>query len=102
MLSWIHDELDLFIITDKRIISIEQVGPLTRTVSECTLDRVQEVNAEVSGILQTLLHYGRVHIHTASEHSDMLVKYAPHPVENANKIDTIINDYRNSSKELKI
>lgn len=96
LVSWINDELDLFLITDQRIIGIEQVSALTRRVSECGLNRVQEVNAEVAGILQTVLHYGHVHIHTASENSDMIVSFAPHPVENGNRINTIINEYRSS------
>lgn len=96
LLSWVNDELDLFLITDQRIIGIEQVSALSRIVSECGLDRVQEVNAEVTGILQTVLRYGHVHIHTASEHSDMIVSFAPNPVENGNRINTIINEYRSS------
>ncbi len=94
LLSWINDELDLFIITDQRIIGIEQISSLSRRVTECGLDRVQEVNAEVTGVLQTVLRYGHVHIHTASEHSDMIVNYAPNPVENGNKINSIISEYR--------
>lgn len=35
LVSWINDELDLFLITDQRIIGIEQVSALTRRVSEC-------------------------------------------------------------------
>lgn len=94
LLSWINDELDLFIITDQRLIGIDQISPLSRRVSECGLDRVQEVNAEVTGILQTVLRYWHVHIHTASENSDMIVNYAPNPVENGNRINTIISEYR--------
>jgi uncharacterized membrane protein YdbT with pleckstrin-like domain len=94
LLSWVNDELDLFIITDQRIIGIEQISSLSRRVSECGLDRVQEVNAEVAGIFQTVLGYGHVHIHTASEHSDMIVSFAPDPVENGNRINTIISEYR--------
>ena len=96
LLSWINDELDLFLITDQRIIGIEQISALSRRVSECWLNRVQEVNAEVTGVLQTVLHYGHVHIHTASENSDMIVSFAPNPVQNWNRINTIINEYRSS------
>jgi uncharacterized membrane protein YdbT with pleckstrin-like domain len=96
LLSWINDELDLFIITNERIIGIEQIGALTRTVTECSLDRVQEVNAETSWVLQTLFGYGHIHIHTASEHSDMIVRFAPHPIDNGRKINTIINEYHKS------
>jgi uncharacterized membrane protein YdbT with pleckstrin-like domain len=94
LLSWINDELDLFIITDQRIIGIDQVSSLSRRVTECGLDRVQEVNAEVTGVLQTILGYGHVHIHTASEHSDMVIGFAPDPVANGNKINSIISEYR--------
>jgi uncharacterized membrane protein YdbT with pleckstrin-like domain len=93
-LSWVNDELDLFIITNERIIWIEQISALSRKVTECSIDRVQEVNAETSWILQTLLGYGHVHIHTASEHSDMIVLYAPHPIENARKINSHIQESR--------
>lgn len=94
LISWINDELDLFIITNERIIGIEQLGPLSRKVSECNLDRVQEVNAEISGIMQTLFGYGHIHIHTASEHSDMMVYYAPHPIERGRRINSIISELR--------
>lgn len=93
-LSWINDEIELFIITDQRIIGIEQISTLSRRVTECGLGRVQEVNAEVTGILQTIFHYGHVHIHTASENSDMIVNFAPKPVEKGNQINTIISDFR--------
>ncbi len=101
LVSWINDELDLFLITDQRIIGIEQLSALSRRVSECGLNRVQEVNAEVTGILQTIFHYGHVHIHTASENSDMIVSFAPNPVENGNRINSIINDYRSSHASTK-
>ena len=57
LLNWINDELDLFIITDSRIISIDQISALSRSVSECSLDRVQEVNAHTAGILQTIFGF---------------------------------------------
>lgn len=98
LISWINDELDLFLITDQRIIGIEQVWALSRRVTECGLNRVQEVNAEVTGILQTVLGFGHVHIHTASEHSDMIVSFAPEPVQNGNRINTIINEYRSTHR----
>jgi Bacterial PH domain len=95
-LNWLNDELDLFVITNIRIIGVDQESSLTRTISECSLDRVQEVNAQISGVFQTIFSYGKMHIHTASEHSDMTVTFAPDPVENARKINNIIQEYRSS------
>jgi uncharacterized membrane protein YdbT with pleckstrin-like domain len=96
VVDWINDELDLFIITDVRIISIEQISVLSRNVTECQLDRVQEVNAHTSGIFQTIFGYGDVHIHTWSEASNMIVKYAPDPIESSRRINNIIQEYRST------
>jgi uncharacterized membrane protein YdbT with pleckstrin-like domain len=98
LLDWINDELDLFIITDSRVIGIEQVSALSRRVTECSLDRVQEVNAHTAGILQTIFSYGDVHVRTASETSNMIVNYAPDPIENARRINNVIQAYRNSQQ----
>lgn len=96
LLDWINDELDLFIITESRVIGIDQISALSRSVSECSLDRVQEVNAHTAGILQTIFGFGDVHIHTASETSNMVIRYAPDPIENARRINNIIQEYRKS------
>ncbi len=94
LIDWINDELDIIIITDSRVISIEQLSALSRNVTECSLDRVQEVNAHTSGIFQTIFKFGDVHIRTASETSNMIVKYAPDPIENSRRINNIIQEYR--------
>lgn len=94
-LDWLSDELDLFIVTDNRIIGIDQISALARSVSECPLDRVQEVNAHTAGIWQTIFWFGDVHIRTASETSNMVIRYAPNPIENARRINNVIWEYRN-------
>ncbi len=93
-ISWINDELDLFVITNERIIGIEQLTALSRKVSETWLDRIQEVDAKVSGVFPTIFWYGEVHIYTASENSNMVVEFAPDPIENTRKINTIIQEFR--------
>lgn len=101
LVDWINDELDMIIITDSRVISIEQLSILSRNVSECQLDRVQEVNAHTSGIFETIFGYGDVHIYTASEQSRMIVKYAPNPIENSRRINNYIQEYR-ATKTIKV
>lgn len=41
---WVDNELDFYIVTNERIIGIEQLSFLNRTVRECSLEQVQEVN----------------------------------------------------------
>lgn len=59
--------LDTWIVTNERIINIEQEGLFNRTASELDLAAVQDTTAEIHGILQTMLTYGNVFIQTAAE-----------------------------------
>lgn len=71
--------LDVFIVTDKRILDIDQHGLFSRTVSELRLYRTQDVTAEVKGILHTLLDYGDVYVQTAGEMERFRFEEVPHP-----------------------
>ena len=59
--------LDTWIITNERIINIEQEGLFHRTASELDLAAVQDTTAEIRGILQTVFTYGQVYVQTAGE-----------------------------------
>lgn len=59
--------LDTWIVTNERIINIEQEGLFHRTASELDLAAVQDTTAEIRGITQTLLGYGNVFVQTAGE-----------------------------------
>lgn len=59
--------LDVFIVTDMRVLDIEQQGLFSRTVSELRLFRVQDVTAEIKGFWRTMFNYGNVFIQTAAE-----------------------------------
>jgi uncharacterized membrane protein YdbT with pleckstrin-like domain len=77
--SFIDFWLDAFILTDKRILDIEQKGLFNRTVSELRLYRTQDVTAEVKGILHTLLDYGDIYVQTAGEEERFHFEDIPHP-----------------------
>lgn len=74
--EWIIWYFDVYIISDTRIIQIEQKGVFHRTVSEAPLERVQDVTFDVKGIFPTLFNYGDVKVQTASEISLELRKIA--------------------------
>ncbi|MEY4731750.1 MAG: hypothetical protein RL681_696 [Candidatus Parcubacteria bacterium] len=76
---WTNYYLDTWIVTDKRVIDIEQKGLFNRSVSECSLDRVQDVTTEVKGFLPTLLRYGDVTIQTAGEQERFVMRNVPEP-----------------------
>ncbi|NTU98997.1 PH domain-containing protein [Candidatus Falkowbacteria bacterium] len=65
--SFIDYYLDVWIITNERIINIEQNGFFSRTISEERLFRIQDVTSEVKGVLPTVFKYGNVIVQTAAE-----------------------------------
>lgn len=96
---WVDNELDFFIVTNERIIGIEQLSFLNRTVRECSLDQVQEINGEARGLMENLLNFGKVTIRTASETSEFNMMLAPDPIEHARIILNIIQEYKGTHRE---
>lgn len=96
-INWMRYELDLYIITTKRIIWLEEVSFLNRHVSECMLDKVQEVNWKTTWLLANLLNFWEVTIHTASETSDFKMEIMPNALENARIISNHLNQYKNKT-----
>ena len=66
-LFWMDYYLDMWIITDQRIITVEQKGLFRREISEIPLHRVQDITIEISGIIETFLKFGTIRIQTAGE-----------------------------------
>ena len=71
--------LDVFIVTDERILHIDQHGPFSRTVAELRLERIQDVVIEQHGLLPTLLHFGTIRVQTAGEAPSFSFHAVPHP-----------------------
>jgi len=76
---WIMYYFDSFIITDLRIIDIDQHGLFKRTVSETTFDRVQDVTYSIIGMVATTLNFGTVNVATASATTKIELDHVPHP-----------------------
>ena len=65
-MAWTHYYLDLWIITDRRIIVVEQIHFFHRKVGSFRLERMQDIKASVRGIIPTLLNFGTIRAQTAS------------------------------------
>jgi len=96
---WVDNELDFYIITNERIIAIEQLSFLNRTVRECSLEQVQEVNGFARGLLENILNFWCVTIRTASDISEFNMQIAPEPLENARIILNIIQEYKGTHRD---
>ncbi len=62
---WTHYYLDIWIITDRRIIYIDQKSFFIRNVSMFRLERLQDIEIRTTGIIPTLLNYGSLSAQTA-------------------------------------
>ncbi|GMU25143.1 MAG: hypothetical protein AMXMBFR16_00480 [Candidatus Uhrbacteria bacterium] len=86
--------LDIWIVTNHRIINIEQHGLFGRTMSELMLYNVQDVTSEVKGIIHTLFDYGVIHIQTAAETTRFVFEDIPHPNHVAKRVIELANEAR--------
>lgn len=71
--------LDVWIITDRRIIDVRQEGFFARSVSEVSLERVQDISSDIHGIWPTILKYGNVVVQTASEQNKLFFEEVSNP-----------------------
>ncbi len=67
------------IVSDKSLIQIIQRGLFIRKISRLSMSNVQDVTAEHSGILQTILGYGTLTVETAGEEDNFVFPYCPSP-----------------------
>ncbi len=73
--------LDAWVVTNERIVNVEQRGLFSRTISELDLARIQDVTSEVKGIIPSIFSYGDVYIQTAGEVERFDFEEIPHPHE---------------------
>jgi len=64
--AYIRWSQDKFIVTNERVINIDQQSPVRRKVSEVELSRIENVTHEVNGFFPTLLNFGTVTIESGS------------------------------------
>lgn len=57
--------LDMWVVTNRRVISVEQIGLFDRNISTWGIERIEEVVVRVDGFLATMLGYGSLEIKTA-------------------------------------
>lgn len=73
--------LDVWVITDRRVVNVEQKGLFLRQVSELRYQKIQDVTTEVEGFFPTLLDFGEVFVQTAGEKARFLFHNIPRPYE---------------------
>ena len=86
-LFWMDFYFDIWIITNERVIDVEQHGLFRRETSEFGIDKIQDITVEVPNMVATFLKYGNLRIQTAGERS-----FAIKDVPNIYEIKKVIMD----------
>lgn len=69
------------VITNQRIIEVEQKGFFDREVSAFRLENIQDITVDIRGIIASMLDFGDILIQTASKDRDFKIDRVPHPEE---------------------
>lgn len=99
--NFIDYYLDAWIVTNIRILNIEQKGLFSRVISEQKIEKIQDITSEVHGIIPTFLDYGDVHIQTAGTQQRFIFKKVPHPADTRKKILALVKQVKHFKKILK-
>ncbi|MBI2109351.1 MAG: PH domain-containing protein [Parcubacteria group bacterium] len=83
---WTDYYLDVWVVTNKHMMDIDQRGLFSRKVSTSRLDLIQDVTVTIPGMLATFLDYGDIHMQTAAQSREFTLKNVAHP----NKLKDII------------
>lgn len=76
---WTNYYLDVWTLTNKRLIAIDQRGLFNRKTASFRLERMQDVTISIHGILPTFLKFGTLEIQTAGEEGNFKVHGLPDP-----------------------
>ena len=84
--DWTKYYLDVWYVTEKRIITINQKNIFDREISNLRFDKVQDVTIDVHGFISTMLDFGNIRVQTASEDNrEFYIRTVRHP-DNVRKV----------------
>lgn len=76
---WTDYFLDVLVVTNKRVINIEQKALFSREIASLRLDKIQDITIDINGVLATFLSFGNMRIQTAGEQEEFLIRFIQNP-----------------------
>lgn len=80
----------VLVVTDMRIVDIDQKGFFDRTVTETSYKQIDEVNYRMKGFFSTIFRYGTIRLHLRGSAADIEFQSIVRPA----RIHDLINDLR--------
>lgn len=99
-IEWLNHELDMYVVTNNRVIGLEQIAFLNRAVTECNLWQIQEVNSKAKWLFANIFNYWTLSIQTAGSKTTLKMEFCPDVMQTSRKVLNIVDNYRDE-KNLK-
>jgi uncharacterized membrane protein YdbT with pleckstrin-like domain len=93
-LTWYFN---VYIVTDKRLVDVDFFGLFYKQISECQLEKIQDVTHRMGGVAQIMFHYGDVLIQTAGVNDYFEFEVVPNPGFVQKKIIELIEKKQGST-----
>lgn len=90
--AWSHT---LFVITDQRIIDIDQKGFFDRVVTESSFDQMKDVYYRMHGVWAMIFGYGTVYIQMHGDVADLKFEHVKRPA----RVQDLLNDLRHEKHD---
>lgn len=90
-ISWLEYYLDVWIVTNKRLINVDQRRLFSRSVSELPLEKIQDCTSDVRGVMRTIFRFGDIDVQTAGEEEKFTFKNIPDPEMHRSDILRVID-----------
>jgi hypothetical protein len=93
-ISWTDYFVDVWIVTDSRIVDFELKGLFHKDVASVRLDDIQDVKVIVNGIIESWLKIGNISVQTAGADKEFVIKGVCEPDKMKLKIMEAIHAHR--------
>ncbi len=94
---WTNYYLDVWIITNKKILSVDQHGLFKREVMILHLDKIQDIAYIIDGLVATTLNYGNISITSAGTDTEFKIKGIPNPALVQSKVNEALLAFKTES-----
>lgn len=91
---WLKDYLDYLVVTSERVVDVDQVGVFRISVSEASLNDIQDVSSTIPGFLGSMFGFGDLRIQTAAEKGSFTLQRIPRPMDKRSRILDLAEHYR--------
>jgi membrane protein YdbS with pleckstrin-like domain len=98
-IEWTDYYLDVWIVTNHRVVDIDHMGLFARDVSTVRLEDIEDITTEVHGLLATTLKFGTITVQTAGSRDEFYLHNASDPEKAKHVIYNLIHDAKSEHKE---